>query len=241
MTKATNLPLPPADFVGVTKYAIFPREKRAFHTVLDAHKILAGSNNPISEIKYSRDGGDIVVALDHPIADGRLREEMRLVPSRDGDGLMMKAMTRQVFDAGGQVVRHEVVPDFRHDSLGLPLSTYPEVALPFLLAWMPLDGQRRSVYAWINDRFIAKVYVEVEGKKSITIGGTSHDTIEVIMYPDLNDWIPMGAMVTRLVKPFVPKYRMWYARQAPNRLVRFEGPYGPPGAPEVVLELSSRG
>ena len=48
----------------------------------------------------------------------------------------------------------------------------------------------------------------------------------------------MGAMVTRLVKPFVPKYRMWYARQAPNRLVRFEGPYGPPGAPEVVLEIA---
>jgi len=74
MTKATNLPLPPADFAGVTKYAIFPREKRAFHTVLDAHKILAGSNNPVSEIRYSRDGAEIVVALDHPIADGRLRE-----------------------------------------------------------------------------------------------------------------------------------------------------------------------
>jgi|CZKU01.1.fsa_nt_gi hypothetical protein len=238
MTRATNIPLPPADFAGVTKYAIFPREKRAFHTVLDAHKILAGSNDPVSEVRYARAGDEIVVGLDHPIADGRLREEMRLVPARDGEGLMMKAMTRQVFDATGQIVRNEVVPDFRHDSLGLPLSTYPEVALPFLLAWMPLDGQRRSVYAWINDRFIAKVYVEVEGRKSVTIGGTSHDAIEVIMYPDLNDWIPMGAMVTRLVKPFVPKYRMWYARQAPNRLVRFEGPYGPPGAPEVVLEIA---
>ena len=187
MTRATNIPLPPADFAGVTKYAIFPREKRAFHTVLDAHKILAGSNDPVSEVRYARAGDEIVVGLDHPIADGRLREEMRLVPARDGEGLMMKAMTRQVFDATGQIVRNEVVPDFRHDSLGLPLSTYPEVALPFLLAWMPLDGQRRSVYAWINDRFIAKVYVEVEGRKSVTIGGTSHDAIEVIMYPDLND------------------------------------------------------
>jgi hypothetical protein len=99
MTRATNLPLPPADFVGLTKYAIFPREKRAFHTVLDAHKILAGSTNPVSEVRYAREGEDIVVGLDHPIADGRLREEMRLVRSRDGEGLMMKAMTRQVFDA----------------------------------------------------------------------------------------------------------------------------------------------
>ncbi len=132
-------------------------------------------------------------------------------------------MSREMFDADGQAVRREQVPDFRHDSLGLPLATYPEVALPFLLAWMPLDGQRRSVYAWINDRFIAKVYVEVEGRHSISIRGTTHDTIEVIMYPDLNDWIPMGAMITRLVKPFVPKYRMWYARQAAVRARALRG------------------
>ena len=235
-TRVTNIPMPPADFAGTNKYAIFPREKRAFHTVLDAHKILSSTDNPISEVRYSRTGDEVVVALDHPIAGGLLREEMRLVSQ--GDGLIMRSMSREMFDAGGLAVRREHVPDFRHESLGLPLATYPEVALPFLLAWMPLDGQRRSVYAWINDRFIAKVYVEVEGRHSISIRGASHDTIEVIMYPDLNDWIPMGAMITRLVKPFVPKYRMWYARQAPHRLVRFEGPYGPPGAPEVVLELS---
>jgi hypothetical protein len=236
MIRVTNIPMPPADFAGTAKYSIFPREKRAFHTVLDAHKILSATANPISEVRYSQVGDEVVVALEHPIAGGLLREEMRLVSK--GDGLIMRAMSREMFDAEGQAVRREHVPDFRHESLGLPLATYPEVALPFLLAWMPLDGQRRSVYAWINDRFIAKVYVEVDGKHTISIRGTSHETIEVIMYPDLNDWIPMGAMITRLVKPFVPKYRMWYARQAPHRLVRFEGPYGPPGAPEVVLELS---
>ena len=235
-TRVTNIPMPPADFAGTLKYAIFAREKRAFHTVLDAHKILSATNNPISEVRYSQVGDEIVVGLDHPIAGGLLKEEMRMV-SR-GDGLIMRAMSREMFDEGGQAVRREHVPDFRHESLGLPLATYPEVALPFLLAWMPLDGQRRSVYAWINDRFIAKVYVEVDGRHTISIRGTSYETIEVIMYPDLNDWIPMGAVVTRLIKPFVPKYRMWYARQAPHRLVRFEGPYGPPGAPEVVLELS---
>jgi hypothetical protein len=236
MTRTTNIPLPPAEFVGTTRYAIFPREKRAFHSVLDAHKILAGTSDPVSEVRYSRAGDEVVVALEHPIAGGLLREEVRL--GSLGDGLVMRALSREMFDAGGQVMRRELVPDFRHDALGLPLATYPEVALPFLLGWVPLDGQRRSVYAWINDRFIAKVYVEVDGRHSISIRGTAHDTVEVIMYPDLNDWIPMGAMITRLVKPFVPKYRMWYARQAPHPLVRFEGPYGPPGAPEVVLEVA---
>ena len=239
-TRATNIPVPPADFAGVAKYTITAREKRAFHTVLDAHKLLSKVGSPVSEVRYGREGKDIVLGLDHPIAGGMLREEMRLVDAGNGEGgLMMRSMTREMLDGGGVQVRREHVPDFRHDVLGLPFSTYPEVALPFLLSWMPLDGQRRSVYAWINDRFIAKVYVEVEGRQTLSFNGKSHETIEVIMYPDLNDWIPMGAMVTRLVKPFVPKYRMWYAKQAPHRLVRFEGPYGPPGAPEIVLEVTS--
>jgi hypothetical protein len=235
MIRATNIPRPPADFAGTLRYSIAPREKRAFHTVLDAHKILSTTNNPMSEVRYSQVGDEIVVGLDHPIAGGLLHEEMRLGPGFDG--LVMRSMSREMVDGGGQAIRREHVPDFRHDSLGLPMATYPEVALPFLLAWMPLDGQQRSVYAWINDRFIAKVYVEVSGRHTLSIRGTSHETIEVIMYPDLNDWIPLGTMLTKLVKPFVPKYRMWYAKQAPHRLVRFEGPYGPPGAPEVVLEL----
>ena len=235
MTRVTNIPLPPADFAGTARYSIFPREKRAFHTVLDAHKILSATSNPVSEVRYSRAGDEIVVALDHPIGGGSLREEMRLVPS--GDGLIMRALSREMFDAGGTTVRREQVPDFRHDALGLPLATYPEVALPFLLAWMPLDGQRRSVYAWINDRFIAKVYVEVEKQRaSVSISGRTHEVVELVMYPDLNDWVPMGAILTKLAKPFLPKYHMWYERSAPHRLVRFEGPYGPPGAPELVLE-----
>jgi hypothetical protein len=238
MSQATNIPAPPADFEGTQRYTIRPREKRSFHTVLDARKMLAHavSSGAQSEVTYGRDSGDVVVTMKHPIADGHLKEVVRLVAK--GPGLIARSLSREVFDASGTVVRNEQVPDFRHDELGLPESTYPEVALPFLLGWMPFDGQRRSVYAWINDRFIAKVYIEIEGRPSISLGGTTYDTIEIIMYPDLNDWIHLGAMLTRLVKPFSPKYRMWYTRQAPHRLVRFEGPYGPPGAPEVILEAA---
>ena len=59
------------------------------------------------------------------------------------------------------------------------------------------------------------------------------------MYPDLNDWVPMGAMLSTLARPFLPKYHMWFDETSPHRVVRFEGPYGPPGAPEVLLELAS--
>ena len=60
----------------------------------------------------------------------------------------------------------------------------------------------------------------------------------VWMYPDLNDWIAMGSMVTRLVKPLLPRYDIWFEVSSPHRVLRFEGPYGPPGAAEIVLELA---
>jgi hypothetical protein len=234
----TNIPQPPQDFAGTLKFSIRPREKRTFHTVLDAHKMLAQATarGAQSEVTYARDGDDVVVSMVHPISDGHLKEVVRLRPG--GSGLIARSLSREVFDAKGTTVRNEQVPDFRHDELGLPPATYPEVALPFLLGWMPHDGQRRSVYAWINDRFIAKVYIEIDGRPSIHVGGRTVETIEVIMYPDLNDWVHLGAVLTRLVKPFAPKYRMWYARQPPHHLVKFEGPYGPPGAPEVVIEAA---
>jgi len=238
MSRTTNVPSPPADFGGAFEYSLRPREKRAFHTVLDAHTILAGSANPVSKVRYSEEGGHVVLSMDHPIADGRMREEVRLARHAHG-GLVAASLSREVLDGDGRMVRQELVPDFRHDKLGLPAATYPEVALPFLLGWMPHDSERRSVYAWINDRFIAKVYVEVEGRTTLRLGGAAREVVEVVMYPDLNDWVHLGAVLTRLAKPFLPKYHMWYERKAPYRLVRFEGPYGPPGAPELVLEICS--
>jgi hypothetical protein len=234
MTAATHIPAPPAGFAGSFRYALRPREKRSFHTVLDAHHILAASPQAVSEVRYAREGDDVVVATDHPIADGRMHEELRLAVR--GPGLVARSFTRDVFDGGGRKVRGEHVADFRHDAIGLPSATYPEVALPFLLAWMPHDSQRRSVYAWINDRFIAKVYVEVASRSAVPVAGRSREAAEIVMYPDLNDWVPLGSVLTRLAKPFLPKYHMWYERQAPYKLLRFEGPYGPPGAPELVLE-----
>jgi len=239
MSRVSTIPPPPPDFVGEEMlFDIRPRDKRSFNTVLDAEKMLSGSRNPVSSVRYARDGDDLVLDLSHPVADGGLREQFRF--AHTADGLVVRSMSRDVYDGQGRHVRSEQVPDFRHDALGMPLATYPEVALPFLLGWMiPHATGSRSVYAWINDRFIAKVYLEVEGRPSIRVGGRTRDTIELVMFPDLNDWVPLGAMLTRLAKPFLPKYRMWYERAAPHRLVRFEGPYGPPGAPEVVLEIAA--
>jgi hypothetical protein len=236
MSALAQIPAPPAGFAGTARYAIRPRDKRDYNGILDAKKILATMDRHESVVTLRDETDAIVLETDHPMFTGRLREQFRYM--KTPNGLVSDSLTREIADDDGTVVRREAVPAYAHAKIGMPVEMYPEVALPFLLGWLPLDG-RKSLYAWINDRFVAKLYVENAGRELLALPIGKRETVKVIMYPDLNDWISLGSVLTRLAKPFIPKYRMWFDATAPHRLVRFEGPYGPPGAPEIVLELSS--
>ncbi len=123
----------------------------------------------------------------------------------------------------------------------LPDAVYPEVTLPFLLRWQPFDGKARDLFAWINDRFVARVEYVSKGRTELELGGRTMPAMKMVMYPDFNDWVRLGKVLTKLAHPFIPKYHMWYEAEPPHALLRFEGPFGPPGAPEVLMELAGGG
>ncbi len=216
------------------RYRLSPRKKRAFHTILDASQIIDPSDERNSLVTITSDASTITMSFAHPIIGGQIKE--KLVLGKDGDGLKMTSLERNVFTADDRQVRSELV-DFTDPTLPLPPETYPEVAVPFMAAWFPLDGKLRDVYAWINDRFVARIQFKSLGKKTVKLPGGSQPAIEMLMFPDINDWIHLGKVITRMIRPFVPKYRVWFAPEPPFHVLRFEGPYGPPGAPEIVLEL----
>ena len=236
MSALAHIPAPPAGFAGSARYAIRPRDKRDYNGVLDARKILGGMASHESIVSLREEAGAVVLETDHPMFTGRLREQIRY--TRTSSGLVADSLLREIADDDGTILRRETVPAYSHAKVGMPREMYPEVTLPFILGWLPLEG-RKSLYAWINDRFVAKLYIERAGRETIQPPIGKRETVKVVMYPDLNDWVALGSVLTRLAKPFIPKYRMWFEAAAPHRLVRFEGPYGPPGAPEIVLELSA--
>ena len=230
-----QVPGPPSGYEGEVRYSIRAREKRSFHTVLDAKRMISGSSDPVSVVRHVAEENGLRIEMDHPILTGTLTETLSC--SFEKDGLLARSLSRRTVGTDGRVVRDEKVDDFLHDAIGLPRATYPEVFLPFILGFFPRDDERRSVYAWINDRFVAKVYVERIGRTTLrTPEGRRIEAEELVMYPDLNDWVALGSLLSRLAKPFAPKYRMWFDVTSPYRVARFEGPYGPPGAPEVVLD-----
>jgi len=234
----TSLPLHPPSLDGeeTLTYVANPRTKRSFNTILDAHDLFDKNGRSHVRTRVHRDGDGRVVEIkaDHALNGGTISETLHL--SADGD-LRCTALQRRLVDADGFVSREERV-DFARGPLRLPADAYPEVLLPFVLRWQPFDGQRRAIHAWIVDRFVARVYCDWAGRHTLTVPAGRFETVEMIMYPDLNDWVALGSVLNTLAKPFLPKYRMWFEPGGARRVIRFEGPYGPPGAPEIVLELA---
>lgn len=235
-----QIPAPAFPVAQERRYRLSPRAKKSFHTVLDAADMIDASSEEKSimriETRPVAETGEKehVLHFEHPLRAGRIREQLRLVEA--ADGLVTSYFERSVFADGDRRIRHEEV-DFADGSLPLPTATYPEVAVPFLVPWDPHDGKERAVYAWVCDRFVARIRYKSLGRKKVSLPAGTTDCIEFMMYPDINDWVHLGRVITRMVRPFLPKYRIWCAPEPPHHVIKFEGSYGPPGAPEIVLEL----
>lgn len=227
------LPPPPDGHHRIAEYRISARKKRSFHGVLDASRLLR-SDLSSTRVELTRRGAEIELVVENPLRHGTMKDV--LLADVTAKGVVTRSLVRELVSTSGAAVRREEVHDFAHEFFGFHEATYPEVALPFLLPWVSLN-ERRSIYAWINDRFVPKVYLERGSIATVELPIGTRRAYEVIMYPDLNDWVPLGALLTKLSKPFTPKYHMWFDERS-RELVRFEGPYGPPGAAEIVFELA---
>lgn len=229
---------PPFDITSERRYRLAPRAKPTFKSIVPVAQLITQdpARSAVVRMRHSDDGGAIF-NFEYPLHRGLIEDTLVLTPD-PGGGLAAGSLERRVLNEAGEEVRREWV-DFRDPTIPLPEATYPEVALPFLLSFQPLDGEVRDLFAWINDRMLARVDYRSTGKERIALSGVTGKVraIKAIMYPDFNDWVPLPKVITKLTVPFVPKYHMWFAAEPPHEVLRFEGPYGPPGAPEISMTL----
>jgi hypothetical protein len=215
-------------------YRVLRHPRPKFNSVVDAAAVFAGGEgrSTVTTRVLSRPpaAGEIALQLSARITVGGVLFE----DSFDcvwRDGLAPGRLTRTV----GEGRRKEI--DFQRNPFPLPPATYPEVLLPFLMRGQPRDGERRTLCSWTSDRFVARVYYESRERKTLDVPAGRIASTLVWMYPDLNDWVPLGGVINRLAKPFLPRYEMWFEDAAPHRVVRFEGAFGPPGAIEILMLL----
>lgn len=216
------------------RYRLTPRPKSKFKTVIDARAFVGAEPARMEVVTRVREGtpraGEPVLELAVLAELAAMTISERLVCTWS-EGVHASRLERRVEGARS----HEV--NFEERAFGLPRATYPEVLLPFLMRGQPRDQVRRAAYAWTSDLFVARVYYETRGISRVAVPAGTIESHELWMYPDLNDWIALGNVLTTLAKPLLPRYTTWYEVAPPRRVVRFEGSFGPPGAPEIVLEL----
>ena len=216
-------------------YRVRPRPQPKFHTVLNTKRLFGGEDGEAvvktSVIPGAAEGA-AAVHLDIRQRIGNLEVHDRFTSIKSGQGARAGRLERRI----GEARREDV--DFTAGPFEFPAATYPEVLLPFLMRGQRFEvGHKRAAYSWSCDRFAARVYYESRGEQVIEVPAGQIKAHHVWMYPDLNDWVSLGSVITRLAKPLLPRYDLWFESDEPGRPVKYEGPYGPPGAPEVILEL----
>ncbi|MGB8330161.1 MAG: hypothetical protein WCE62_08520 [Polyangiales bacterium] len=78
------------------------------------------------------------------------------------------------------------------------------------IAQMPTPQRTRAFYSWINDRFVSRVYVETKGETKVHLPAGIRTAVEMVLYPDLNDFVRVGPTMARLAKPIMPLYHLWF-------------------------------
>ena len=217
------------------RFRVKPRPQPKFKTILDARALFSGGTGEVeaeTRVRAAASEGTPALLLDIAQRISGIEARDRFVGHPHRGGVRSARLERQM----GSSRREEV--DFTAGPFVWPQATYPEVLLPFLMRGQRWDQGVRAAYSWTSDRFVARVYYESRGEVSIDVPAGTFRAHHVWMYPDLNDWIALGSVVTKLAKPLLPRYDLWFESAAPHRPVRFEGSYGPPGAPEIVLELA---
>ncbi len=203
-----------------------------FNTILNAHNLLDHSST--TTISFEGNTEQVAMTVIHRLTTGRIEERLTLV--RAPEGLISERLHRQLFDAQDERVRNEEATFFK-EGLGFARNTYPEVLLPLMMGWLGPTARTCAFYSWINDRFVSRMYAQIKSVEPLQLSDRRVPAFEAVMYPDLNDYVRVGATMARLAKPIMPKYHLWYEDKPPHRVLRFEGSYGPPGAPEVIMEL----
>jgi len=241
------------------RYIVTPKLNPTFNSIVDAHALLYGddakeqpstsssstSSHPQKTFSLkmwaeTNEQGSrrVFVRSSMELAKGNWWEICTFSVGRGGI-LLPEALERQAWM--GELVLREERALFGQGLMPFPEEMYPDTIFPFLLRLHPPLTQsqsRKSFFTWTGDRFVARVVSEVKRAHSdITVPFGTFNCSEIALYPDLTDY-GITRFIAGLAKPFLPVYRLWISNSAPHILVRLEGALGPPGAPEVVFELS---
>ena len=154
------------------------------------------------------------------------------------DGLAPLGFQTQDATREGKVIRR-FEASFDDPSLTYPENTFPVFCVVQVMRGINFQEKGKlSFYIWVTPTEIFRMQFDVVGKDTINVPAGKIPCYFGEMKPDIRTILPIGRFLAKLLSPFIPKYRFWFACEESHPLVKFEGVLGGSGAAPHTIELT---
>jgi len=124
----------------------------------------------------------------------------------------------------------------------LPPNTYPpEAPLAYVLSRLGL-GRRRdraSVHLILMGTSVVELQVWTDGRERVTVPAGTFDAHVVRLRVTADSLFPnLPGFVQKFASFFIPTQTIWITHDEPQQVVKFLGQMGPPGSPDLLIELA---
>ncbi len=154
-----------------------------------------------------------------------------------GDRLRQTRLVREITKFSGEkALTYEL--NFDNLSKAYPEDTYALEVRTFL--FRGLDMTRKSKFRynwWTSEKAVVPWYIKPKSIRKIAVPAGTFNCYEIEMYIDIAGFVNRGGYLNKIVNPFMPDFSMYFDVTPPHHFVHYKGPIGPPGSPEVNLDL----
>ncbi|MFQ5665171.1 MAG: hypothetical protein ACE5I7_01945 [Candidatus Binatia bacterium] len=189
--------------------------------------------------------GDIthVVAASDLVFPGGNRVEIRVTFTREEPPRCVSWTTR-VKDSDGTVVasgHQQFVPAaFPFLSRPVPPNAYPPLApLGYLLTRLGLGTKQEASFDFIlMGTSLLQMDLWVDGREEVRVPAGTFACHRVRMRVNPHSLFPnLPGFLQPFVRFFIPVHTLWLTADAPQTLIKYTGQMGPPGSPQLLIEL----
>jgi hypothetical protein len=124
----------------------------------------------------------------------------------------------------------------------LPADTYPPLApLGYVLARFGLGSvqRRASFHFLLMGTSLLQMDLWVDGRETVDVPAGTFDAYRVQMRVNPESVFPnLPGFLIPFVSFFIPTQSIWLTVQEPQILIKFTGQMGPPGSPQLLIQLA---
>ncbi len=230
-------PIPPIDNDVAVVYSTTPVKQESF--IMKKWGINVMNSYSIEQYKRTNGPEGEKVIMTREYTDRNFGTSILTLEFKpEGDRLRQTRLLREVIKfSGGKALYYEL----NFDDLGStypPEDTYALEVRTFLFRGLDMTKKSKFHYNWwASEMAIIPRYIKTKKTKEITITAGTFNCYQIELFIDIGGFVNRGDYLNKIINPFLPDFIMYFDVNPPHYFVHYKGSVGPPGSPEVNMDL----